>query len=342
MKKIKVLIVDDSMFFREFIATSIARDPAIEVVGKAADPYQARDLIVNLIPDVMLLDVEMPRMNGIEFLRKLMPQYPLPVLVVSSASNAVFDALDAGAVDFVNKSNISEENSQRYFISELIVKIKIASIAKVGQHKHNSVRWEMERGVINHNKKNHIIAIGASTGGTEATYAILKELGNDLPGIVIVQHMPSVFTRLYAERLNNTCMMEVKEAADGDEVLPGRVLIAPGDFQMEVVKSGGGYKVKCFKGEKVNGHCPSVDVLFDSVSKVCGKNALGIILTGMGNDGAQGLLNMREKGAETLGQNQESCVVYGMPMAAKKIGAVHAEHYLTEIPPKIYQWNSSK
>ena len=337
-KKIKVLIVDDSMFIREFIAKALANDPGIEVVGKAADPFEARDKIIELAPDVMTLDVQMPKMNGIEFLKKLMPQYPLPVLVVSSVSDIVFDAMDAGAVDFISKSSIQNEQSRQSFISELIVKIKIASIAKVGQHKHNVVRSDIVKNTAESKPQNRIIAIGASTGGTEATYDVLKNLSNDLPGIVVVQHMPRVFTRLYAERLNNTCAMEVKEAQDGDAVLSGRVLIAPGDFHMQVVKSGVGYKVKCTKGEKVNGHCPSVDVLFDSVAQAAGKNALGIIMTGMGSDGAKGLLAMRNKGASTIGQNKETCVVYGMPMVAQNIGAVEKELPLKEIPGRIYQW----
>jgi two-component system chemotaxis response regulator CheB len=342
LKKIKVLIVDDSMFVREFLSSALSKDPGIEVVGKAADPYEARDMIIDLAPDVMTLDVQMPKMNGIEFLKKLMPQYPLPVLVVSSVSDIVFDALDAGAVDFISKANIQNVNSKNAFISELIVKIKIASIAKVGKHKHKEERGEMIQKAGEARQKNRIIAIGASTGGTEAIYDILKNLGNDLPGIVVVQHMPPVFTKLYSDRLNNSCTMEVKEAQDGDMVMSGRVLIAPGDYQMQVQRSGRGYRVKCEKGEKVSGHCPSVDVLFNSVADAAGKEALGVILTGMGSDGAKGLLNMKGKGAATMGQSKETCVVYGMPMAAKSIGAVDRELPLSEIPRRIYQWSSAK
>jgi two-component system chemotaxis response regulator CheB len=342
LKKIKVLIVDDSMFVREFLSSALSKDPGIEVVGKAADPYEARDMIIDLAPDVMTLDVQMPKMNGIEFLKKLMPQYPLPVLVVSSVSDIVFDALDAGAVDFISKANIQNVNSKNAFISELIVKIKIASIAKVGKHKHKEERGEMIQKAGEARQKNRIIAIGASTGGTEAIYDILKNLGNDLPGIVVVQHMPPVFTKLYSDRLNNSCTMEVKEAQDGDMVMSGRVLIAPGDYQMQVQRSGRGYRVKCEKGEKVSGHCPSVDVLFHSVAEAAGKEALGVILTGMGSDGAKGLLNMKGKGAATMGQSKETCVVYGMPMAAKSIGAVDRELPLSEIPRRIYQWSSAK
>ncbi len=341
-KKTRVLIVDDSLFMRQFISNAVSMDPGIEVVGTAGDPYDARDKILELNPDVMTLDVEMPKMNGIEFLKKLMPQYPLPVLVVSSAANIVFDAMQAGAVDFVNKPSTMNENERNTFISELIIKIKIASIAKVGRHKHSAHRSETTKSADAGNAERLIAAIGASTGGTEATADILMNLKNCTLGIVVVQHMPPVFTRLYAERLNNSCMMEVKEAVDGDAVTPGRVLIAPGDYHMQVEKYGSGYRVKCFKGEKVSGHCPSVDVLFESVAKAAGANAMGIILTGMGSDGANGLLSMRKKGAATIGQNKETCVVYGMPMVANKIGAVQIETPLTEIPARMCQWYNEK
>lgn len=331
-KKIKVLIVDDSMVFREMLAGSIGKDPAIEVVGSASDPYIASEKIIELEPDVLTLDVEMPRMNGIEFLRRLMPQYPLPVVMISSLDNAVFEALQAGAVDFICKPEISgNSKSVNAFINELIVKIKIASMAKVGHKKNNSVHNHQfstaggEGGI-------KLIAIGASTGGTEAINNIIKILPVNIPGIVIVQHMPPVFTRMYAERLNDTCNLEVREARDGDDVHSGLVLIAPGDYHMTVCRSGGGYTVKCRQGEKVNGHCPSVDVLFNSVAEQCGKNSLGIILTGMGCDGAKGLLAMRRKGAKTIGQDEHSSIVYGMPKVAFDIGAVEQQAALEKIP----------
>lgn len=336
-KKIKVLVVDDSMFMREFIANALSEDEGIEVVGKAADPYEARDLIIEHNPDVMTLDIQMPKMNGIEFLKKLMPQFPLPVVVVSAVSSSVFDALDAGAVDFINKSTAKNGSHQSQFISELIVKLKIASIAKVGQHKHKS-EVKVVQTTSSNVRQNNIIAIGASTGGTDATFNILKGLGNDLPGIVVVQHMPPVFTRLYAERLNNACAMEVKEAQNGDEVRPGRVLIAPGGFQMTVFKDGSKYRVKCREGEKVSGHCPSVDELFHSIAKIKNLNSMGIILTGMGSDGAKGLLAMKQQGAYTIGQNQETCVVYGMPAVAFNIGAVDIQMPISDMPKYIYKW----
>ena len=340
MKKIRVLVVDDSLFMREFISSAISKDPSIEVAGTAGDPYEARDKIVELMPDVMTLDIQMPKMNGISFLEKLMPQYPLPVVVVSAVSTRVFDALNAGAVDFVSKTAMANDREKTSFASELIVKIKIASIAKVGQYKHSTVRGATAQIAANSSRNNCMIAIGASTGGTEATFNILKALGNDLPGILIVQHMPPVFTRLYAERLNNSCAMEVKEARDGDAVCPGRVLIAPGGFHMTVAKKGAGYIVNCQKGDKVSGHCPSVDQLFYSIAKWRGLNSLGIILTGMGSDGAKGLLSMKKQGADTIGQNQATCVVYGMPAVAHNIGAVDIQLPLGMISRHIYNWNN--
>jgi two-component system chemotaxis response regulator CheB len=337
-KRIRVLVVDDSLFMREFISAELSKDSGLLVVGKAADAFEAGDKIMEFDPDVLTLDIQMPRMNGIEFLKKLMPQYPLPVVVVSSVSSNVFDALNAGAVDFITKSTLKSEADKRQFISELAIKIKIASIAKVGQHKHIGIKNQIAQKSGVRKNNNFLIAIGASTGGTEATAQILKELGNDLPGMVIVQHMPPVFTRLYSERLNETCVMEVKEAADKDALVPGRVLIAPGGMHMTVVNRSGGMSVECRAGEKVNGHCPSVDVLFESVAKLRGIQTLGIILTGMGSDGARGLLSMRNQGAETIGQDQKTCVVYGMPAVAHNIGAVQIQAPLGDIARRVYDW----
>lgn len=341
-KEIRVLVVDDSMFMREFISNELSKDMGIKVVGKASDPFEARDKIIELSPDVMTLDIQMPKMNGIEFLKRLMPQYPLPVVVVSSVDGAVFDAMDAGAVDFINKSNLKDERDRQRFVSELVVKIKIASIAKVGKYKHSEERKISAPRASGHLDGEAVIAIGASTGGTEALYSIIKDLGNDLPGIVIVQHMPPVFTKLYADRLNNTCVVEVKEAKNGDEVKPGSVLIAQGGLQMRLVRKSGGLSVECSEGEKVSGHCPSVDVLFDSVAKIKGINTLGIILTGMGSDGAKGLLAMKKNGACTIGQDKQSCIVYGMPEVAFSIGAVDTQLPLSDIPASIYKWYNGK
>lgn len=334
-KRIKILIVDDSMLFRETLAKGLAADPNIEVVATAADPYAARDKIIEYEPDVMILDVELPRMNGIEFLKKLMPQYPIPVVVVSAVGENVFEALKAGAVDFVTKPGASFGKGLESLITELIVKIKIASTARVGHWKKEADYSRISGNAGQHNK-NRIIAIGASTGGTEAIFHVLKALPRDMPGIVIVQHMPPVFTKMYADRLNNSCLLEVKEAESGDRVLPGRVLLAPGDYHMKIKKAGDIYSVECFQGEKVNGHCPSVDVLFESVALQVGRNAIGVILTGMGNDGAKGLLSMRNRGARTIGQDEESCIVYGMPKVAYDIGAVEKQASLEVIPQAIY------
>ncbi|AWW26405.1 chemotaxis response regulator protein-glutamate methylesterase [Acetobacterium sp. KB-1] len=338
-QRIKVLIVDDSLVFRESLSREISKDPDIEVVGTATDPYMARDLIIKLKPDVLTLDVEMPKMNGIEFLKKLMPQYPLPVIVVSSVSKNVLDALDAGAVEFVTKPNVSRPGGMASFVNELIIKIKIASTAKVGNRKSD---YTPSHPIANQgiDTQSRIIAIGASTGGTDAIHTVISGLPRDMPPIIIVQHMPPVFTKLYAERLNNTCELEVKEAADGDDLRPGRVLIAPGSYQMRLAKRGPGYSVKCTQEEKVSGHCPSVDVLFDSVADVAGKQSLGVILTGMGRDGANGLLKMHKKGAYTIGQDEKSSIVYGMPMVAYNIGAVDKQLSLERIADEIIRFLS--
>ena len=337
MRPIKVLVVEDSIVFRELLVQNLSRDPAIQVVGTAKDPFEARDAILAYKPDVMTLDVELPRMNGIEFLRKLMPQYPLPVVVISSLSDKVFDALNAGAVDFVAKPAVSSRAQLEDFVkNELLVKIKIASTAKISNIKKMVMAHE-EQKLAAGKEKNLIVAIGASTGGTEAILAVVKEFGTDIPGIVVVQHMPQGFTEMYAKRLNDQCRIQVKEARTGDRVLPGSMLIAPGgDMHMQLVKVNGVYQVECKRGPKVNGHCPSVEVLFESVAKVAGANAVGIILTGMGGDGAKGLLSMRKAGARTIGQDESTCVVYGMPKVAYDLGAVEYQEKLSDIPSRTY------
>lgn len=334
MKKIRVLVVDDSVLFRNLLVQSLSEDPYLEVVAQAGDAYDARDAIIKYRPDVMTLDVEMPRMNGIEFLKKLMPQYPLPVVVISALDAKVFDAMEAGAVDFVCKPSTVDRTKVSEFIrKELGTKIKIASTVRVGNLK------RVESYPVNGGsalKKDMVIAIGASTGGTEAIFEVVKQFRTDIPGVVVVQHMPPGFTEMYANRLNNQCQVAVKEAVTGDKVLPGRVLIAPGDKHLRLVKVNGVYQVECKEGAKVSGHCPSVDVLFSSVAKTAGKDALGVILTGMGGDGANGLLEMRKAGATTIGQNEATCVVYGMPKVAYDIGAVQYQMELSSITNKIY------
>ena len=332
--KIKVLVVEDSLLFRETLAKEIAKDVAIEVVGKAKDVFEASKKIIELKPDVVTLDIELPRMDGIAFLKKLMPQYPVPVVVISSIGGKVFDALDAGAVDFVTKPEVFRAGTLESFIREIITKIKIASTAKVGNLKRTD-EVDSSASSITSDTAKKIVAIGASTGGTEAIYSIIKTLPKNTPGILIVQHMPAVFTRLYAERLNNSCAPEVKEAENGDAIRPGRVLIAPGDYHMRLEKGPSGLYVTCAAGEKVSGHCPSVDVLFHSVAKVAKDSSIGVILTGMGKDGAEGLLEMRKQGAYTIGQDEASSVVYGMPMVAYNIGAVSKQLPLDQIAGEI-------
>jgi len=333
MRKIRVLIVDDSLIFREVLSRGISTDPLIEVVAKAIDPFDARDKILEYNPDVMTCDIEMPKMNGIEFIRRLIPQHPLPVVVVSSVSDAVFDALNAGAVDFVAKPNVQSARDVKAFINELITKIKIASKAKVPNLiVEGSTNVVSNKGILINGK---IIAIGASTGGTEAIFNILKTLPAKIPGIVVAQHIPPIFSKMFADRLNDTTQLRAKEAQTGDYVEQGRVLIAPGGQHLRVKKVGERYKVECFEGEKVNGHCPSIDVLFESIAKEVGDRAIGIILTGMGYDGAKGLLSMKRKGARTIGQDERSSVVYGMPKVAFEIGAVEKQVSLEAISKVI-------
>ena len=282
MRKIRVLIVDDSLVFREVISRGISTDPTIEVVAKAIDPFDARDKILDYNPDVMTCDIEMPKMNGIEFIRRLIPQYPLPVVVVSSVSEAVFEAMKAGAVDFITKPDVQSAKEVEAFINELIVKIKIASKAKVSNTREaSSTKVVGHEGILGEDK---IIAIGASTGGTDAIFSIIKALSPQIPGILVAQHIPPIFSKMFADRLNDTTQLKAKEAQTGDYVDQGSVLIAPGGQHMRLKKVGERFKVECFEGEKVNGHCPSVDVLFESVAKEAGNRAIGIILTGMGYD----------------------------------------------------------
>ena len=329
MRQIRVLVVDDSLVFRELLVACLKSDPAIEVVAAVGDAFQARDAILEHRPDVMTLDVELPRMDGIEFLRKLMPQYPLPVVMISSLSDKVFDALQAGAVDFVAKPRNSDRAQLESFLkTELPLKIKIASTARISGIKKKTLDLAEHTSVGlrgTDKDKNLLVAIGASTGGTEAIASVIKEFGTDIPGVVIVQHMPAGFTQMYAKRLDDQCRVRVKEAETGDVVLPGQVLIAPGgDRHMRVVKVGNQYQVECKAGPKVNGHCPSVDVLFDSVAKV------------VGNRGAKGLLAMKEAGAKTIGQDESTCVVYGMPKVAYDLGAVQYQEKLGDIPKRTY------
>lgn len=326
-RKIRVLVVDDSAVARAFLTKGLAAYSNIEVVGYAINALDAKAKILRLKPDVMTLDVEMPGTNGIDFLGQLLPEYPLPVILVSSLNLRVFDALAAGAVDFVRKPDGTE--SRDAFFRSLSQKIVVASCAKVTPRRRSAqtsaapapapTALGQSSGVdLDHT----IIGLGASTGGTEATLEVMKRLPADIPGMVIVQHMPPGFTAMYAQRLNKLCAMEVREAKNGDEIHRGLALVAPADLQARVVRMGSRYTLACQPGEKVSGHRPSVDALFSSMAAQIKCHMVGIIMTGMGRDGASGLLEMRKAGAYTIGQDKESCVVYGMPGVAQDIGAV--------------------
>lgn len=346
-KKVRVLIVDDSAFVRSFLERELSRDSEIEIVGTAPDPYIARDKIVELDPDVVTLDIEMPRMDGITFLRKLMKHYPIPVIIISSVagqgSKAALDALSYGAVDVMCKPTSAYSIGDLSI--ELIDKIKSAALLK-GTSKFgpraqddmptsSSIAKPLAVSRKLTPKSGRIIAIGASTGGTQALQSILTELPPDTPPIVIVQHMPEHFTKLFADRLNELCRIEVKEAEDGDIACPGRALIAPGGYHMLLKKNGGGYYVQVKQGPLVSRHRPSVNVLFKSVAICAGDKALGVILTGMGNDGAEGMKEMHDTGALNIAQDEQSCIVYGMPKEAVAHGGVDHVVHLDNIPETI-------
>ncbi len=308
--KIRVLVVDDSLFFRGLLVRGLSSVSDIEVVGEAFDPYDARDSLLTLEPDVMTLDIEMPNMNGVEFLKILLPQWKIPVVVISSRGDLSEAAKRAGAADFFQKPDPKNPDAVKNFLNELPKRVRFA-VSK-------TLPASVKTGI------NSIIALGASTGGTQATARILKELPADLPGIVIVQHMPPDFTRMYAQSLDRDCALTVAEAQEGDAVERGKALIAPGgETHMEIQKRGEKVYIHLKHGEKVNGHCPSVDTLFHSVARdMPGRAAIGVLLTGMGVDGANGLLAMRRTGSYTIGQDEKSSVVYGMPREAFEIGAV--------------------
>lgn len=337
---IKVLVVDDSAIVRKIFTQELDRSHDIEVVGTAPDPYVARDKIVKLKPDVLTLDVEMPRMDGITFLRRLMQHFPIPTIVVSSLTQKggqlAMEALDAGAVDVMCKPGGS------YSVGDMSIDLieKIRGAARVSLSKTSSTdgkavkkpkRLAMTR------TTNKVVAIGASTGGTQALLAVLSALPIGSPGIAVVQHMPENFTKSFAERLDSLCDIDVAEAKDKDTIIPGRALIAPGNHHMILNRSGASYFVRVKKGPLVNRHRPSVDVLFKSVAKFAGGNAVGVILTGMGSDGAAGLLEMKKEGAYTIAQDEASCVVFGMPNEAIKMGGTEKIDTLSRIPARILE-----
>jgi two-component system chemotaxis response regulator CheB len=343
-RRIRVLIVDDSAVVRQILEKELKKDPHIEVVGTAPDPYVARDKIVRLKPDVLTLDIEMPRMDGITFLRRLMHYAPMPVVIVSSLTAKggalAMEALDAGAVEVMCKPGASYSVGDMAI--EIIEKIKAAAQVRVEKRETGAV-GDLQRatGAVQRlsmtQTTNKVLAIGTSTGGTEALRRILPRLPGNAPGIVIVQHMPEHFTRSFAQHLNEMCAIDVKEAEDGDTVAPGKALIAPGNFHMLLQRSGAMYYVQVKQGPLVNRHRPSVDVLFKSVARYAGANAVGVIMTGMGADGAAGLREMRDAGAHTIAQDEASCVVFGMPKEAIAMGGAEYIEPLARIPEKMIE-----
>ncbi len=358
---IKVLIVDDSALVRKLLTEMLRKDREIEIVGTAADPYAAREKIKQLNPDVITLDVEMPRMDGVTFLENLMRLRPMPVVMVSSLTQKGADvtlrALELGAIDFVAKPKVDVAGSLVMYADELVAKVKVAAAARVSSRPSAPPRIASlqvdprrtadavlpvaaPRRVLR--TTDRIVAIGASTGGTEAIRAVLELLPPDAPAIVISQHIPAAFSTPFAERMNRCSQMSVCEASDGQYILPGHVYIAPGDQHLMVARDGARYVCRLSDGPAVNRHRPSVDVMFRSVAQNVGPNALGVILTGMGEDGARGLREMLEAGATTIAQDEASSVVWGMPGAACKLGAAQAVLPLHRIPAELLRLASGR
>jgi len=343
MKKSRVLIVDDSALMRQVLQQILESDPELEVIGAAGDPYIAKDKIKALNPDVITLDVEMPRMDGLTFLEKLMRGHPMPVVMVSSLTEKGCDttlrALSLGAVDFITKPKLDMRTGTLDLANEIRAKVKAAASVRVARRSSAAppaLNTAAHSPYLSQIKATHkIVAIGASTGGTEALKDLLEVLPADFPGIVIVQHMPEKFTAAFAKRLDGLCKIHVKEASDGDRVLRGNALLAPGGKHMLLVRRGAEYSVSITNTEPVNRHKPSVDVLFDSVAEHAGNNAIGVILTGMGNDGARGMLAMKNAGAFNVAQDEATCVVFGMPKEAIAAGGTDEVHPLNKIAPAI-------
>lgn len=343
MIKTKVLIVDDSALIRSLMTEIINSQPDMQVVAAAPDPLIARELIKQHNPDVLTLDVEMPKMDGLEFLEKLMRLRPMPVVMVSSltekGSEVTMRALELGAIDFVTKPKLSIADGMREYTDMITDKIRIAAKARIqtrsAAHNKSVVLPSLGNRLLSSEK---LIIVGASTGGTEAIKSFLMEMPSDCPGILITQHMPAGFTKSFANRLDGLCKISVKEAEGGERILPGHAYIAPGDAHLLLARSGANYMTELSDAPPVNRHKPSVDVLFDSAALHAGKNAIGVILTGMGKDGAAGMLRMREAGAYNFSQDEASCVVFGMPKEAIARGGVHEVLPLDELPARVMNY----
>jgi len=339
LKKIRVFVVDDSAIVRKIFSQELSKFSDIEVVGTAPDPFVARDKILKIKPDVVTLDIEMPRMDGLTFLKKLMRYYPLPVIMVSSltqkGAGMTLDALENGAVEVIGKPGGSYTVGD--MITQLAEKIRAASRVRVTKKSSDKVSAppKFERMKALGKSSNKVIAIGASTGGTEALKNVLSKMPPNSPGIMVVQHMPANFTTAFAQRLNGLCQITVKEAQNNDSVNPGTALIAPGNYHMIFRRSGARYYVEIKDGPMVHHQRPAVDVLFKSTAQNAGSNSIGVILTGMGSDGAEGLLEMKRSGAKTIAQDEKSCVVFGMPNAAIKLGAADKVVSLDQVAQEI-------
>ena len=362
--KIKVMIVDDSALVRQVVTQAIATDPGIEVVATAQDPVFAIEKMKTLWPDVLVVDIEMPRMDGLTFLKKIMAEHPTPVIICSSlaetGAQVTMEALAAGAFTIITKPKMGLKSFLQDSANDIVAAIKGAARANMGAVRRMTAKpagaaaaaplqpklsadvmlSSQHTGAAMYGTTDRLIAIGTSTGGTQALEAVLTKLPAVCPGIVIVQHMPEKFTALFADRLNSLCKLEVREAQNGDRVVPGRALIAPGGRHMMLRRSGAQYYVEVADGPLVNRHKPSVDVLFRSVAQVAGKNALGVIMTGMGDDGARGLKEMHDVGAHTVAEDESTCVVFGMPKEAIKLGGVDKIVPLDRIPQEIIAYGT--
>lgn len=342
LEPVKVLVVDDSAVVRSLLTRALSADPDIEVIGSAADPYAARDIIVETTPDVLTLDIEMPRMDGVSFLRKLMAQYPIPTVMVSSLTTSgaekTFEALSAGAVDFIAKPSIGGPAALGVLAEELRQKVKAA--ARVDVSRLHGVRGPPpSHAAIDNRAGIEVIAMGASTGGVEALSQVIGQLGPGTPPVLIAQHMPREFTHILARRLQDRCHLVVQEASEGQALVTGQVYVAPGDRHLTVApRRGRSLTAQVLEGPLTSGHRPSVDVLFRSVAERVGRDAIGVLLTGMGADGAEGLLAMREAGAKTLAQDEQTSVVFGMPRRAIELGAALEVSPLGEVSARLRRW----